>query len=454
MSKLKNGKISFGEKIAFGIGDSGCNFIWSTIGSFLTLYYTDNVGISAAIVGTIMLVTRLLDGISDLGMGAIIDRTHTRWGKARPWILWTAPLMCICMILMFNVPSGLSLGGKTAYATITYIVMAVFVYTACNLAYNTLLSLITDDKQDRMSMSSIRFFFTMSTMLIISYNTTNLVNRFGYTGMALIYGLLGMVLLLITFFGTKEHYKPSPSAESSKLSVGQSFKALFKNKYFLLVTLLFVVNYFALNCANGIGIYYARDVLGNAGLFGSLTLCFILPKLLGNLVLAQITRLFGKWKLMMIGYVVQIIGVALIIIFPTNIMMIFTGLILKGIGSLPHNAGLFALVADVIDYGEWKTGHRIDGLVNSATSFGMKVGTGFGTAAVGWLLAWGGYNADLAVQSSNCLLAMNILYGWIPMILFIIGLIVMGFCNLDKSAAQIRNDLAARKASEKRDEKS
>ena len=199
---MKNKRPTWKEIIAFAVGDGGCNMVWTTIGSYLTLYYTDSVGLAAATIGTMMLLTRLLDGISDLIMGSIIDRTHTRWGKARPWILWTAFPMGIGLVLMFSIPKGLSDGGKLTYAVITYILMAVVVYTACNLAYNTLLSLEAPNPKDRVTMSSIRFFVTMSVVLFINYNCNNFVAKFGWTGMAVIFGAIAIILLLITFAGT------------------------------------------------------------------------------------------------------------------------------------------------------------------------------------------------------------------------------------------------------------
>ena len=138
-------KVPFMEKIAYGLGDAGCNFIWTTVGMFLTIYYTDKVGIPAAVVGTIMLLTRLLDGVSDLVMGNIVDHTHTRWGKARPWVGLMAPFMGLGLILLFNVPAGLSGGAKVAYASITYVLLAVVIYTACNLSYGTLMSYMAPD---------------------------------------------------------------------------------------------------------------------------------------------------------------------------------------------------------------------------------------------------------------------------------------------------------------------
>ena len=261
-----NYKVKLGEKLAFAMGDVGCNFIWTVVGSFLTMYYTDSVGITAGVVGTIMLVTRILDGFSDLGMGAIIDRTHTRWGKARPWILRTAPLMAIGLILLFSVPSSLSDTGKIVYAVITYIILAVFIYTACNLAYSTLLSLVTGRQDDRTSMTSIRYIFVYAVMILISYVTTPMVNEFGWTGMSVIFGIAGMICLLITFFGTKERNTEESKDSDSTVPVLESIRLLFQNKYFILVALLFVVNFTAMGLTGGVGIYFAKDFLGNDGL--------------------------------------------------------------------------------------------------------------------------------------------------------------------------------------------
>lgn len=447
---MKNKRPTWKEIIAFAVGDGGCNLVWTTIGSYLTLYYTDSVGLAAATIGTMMLLTRLLDGISDLIMGSIIDRTHTRWGKARPWILWTAFPMGIGLVIMFSIPKSLSDGGKLTYAVITYILMAVVVYTACNLAYNTLLSLEAPDPKDRVTMSSIRFFVTMSVVLFINYNCNNFVAKFGWTGMAVIFGAIAIVLLLITFAGTQERTnleKNTAKAQKAeeKVSVGESFKLLFQNKYFWLLTVVFVVNYTILGVNNGLRIYYARDVLGNAGLMGTLTLCFILPKLIGNLIYPYINKMLGKWKSMMIGYCIELAGVLIMAFTETSFTTAVVGLICLGIGGIPHNAGLFAMVADVIDYGEWKTGVRLDGMTNSVTSFGMKVGAGIGSAIVGWGLAWAAYDGKLAAQTAVTVSGIKTVFTMIPAILIVVGIVALFFCNLDRIYPQIAKGLEERR---------
>ena len=447
---MNNKKPSWKEILSFAVGDAGCNLVWTTIGSYLTLYYTDSVGLAAATIGTIMLLSRLLDGISDLIMGSIIDRTHTKWGKARPWILYSAIPMGLGLVIMFSIPQSLGYTGKLVFACVTYVLMAAVVYTACNLSYNTLLALEAPEPKDRVTMSSIRFFLTMATVLFINYNCSKFVAKFGWTGMSVIFGSIASILLLITFFGTKERTNIEQNINKEvkredKISVAKSFAYLFKNRYFWLLTIVFILNYTILGVNNGLRIYFARNVLGNVALMGTLTLCFILPKMIGNLVYPYINKFLGKWKSMMIGYVIELVGVLIIALAPTGFSTAALGLVLLGIGGIPHNAGLFAMVADVIDYGEWKTGVRLDGLTNSATSFGMKVGAGLGSAITGWGLAWAAYDGGLDVQTVETLAGIKTVYTVVPAVLIVLGLIALFFCNLDKIYPQIKAGLEKKK---------
>lgn len=427
-----NDKVTVREKIFFGFGNAGCNVIWMVVSSFLALYYTDSVGISAAAVGTIMLVTRILDGVSDLAMGAIIDRTHSRWGKARPWLLISAPFMAIGLVLLFAVPSSLSMDGKVIYAFLTYTFLAVVVYTACNLACTTLLSFITADQKVRTLMSSIGYFIAMIAVLAVSYGVMPLVEKVGWTVSAVIFGIIGMILILLTFWGTKERSTGDEVQKKQKLPIKTSVKALFQNKYFILCTLLFLTNYIANGAMGGAAVYYAKDVLGNVGAVGLLVTCSTLPGMIGVVLLPKLANKIGKWKCLMGGYVLQLIGYVMIMIMPSSLSIVLPAIIIKGIGALPITALMFALVADVVDYGERKTGTRIDGMTYSATSFGMKVGTGIGTAVLGWVLAFGGYNGSLAAQSETAVTSIISLYAYIPFALTVVGTVILYFTNLDK----------------------
>ncbi len=435
-------KFSLREMLCYAFGDAGCNFVWVTVGSFLTLYYTNSVGISAAAVGTLMLITRLLDGTSDLVMGAIIDRTRTRWGKARPWILWMTPFMGIGLVLLFSVPSTLPTGGKLFYAYITYILMAVVIYTACNLAYTTLLSLMTPDSKIRSTVSSIRFFVVMVAILVISYGTTPLIEKVGWTGAAVVFAIAGCILLLICFFGTKERVGGVQEKDvvEKKMSVVESFKILTQNKYFIFVGLLFVLSYIAGGATSASGIYYASYVLNDTNLFGNLILFGMVPCMIAVFVLPALSAKFGKWRIMMGSFIIQIIAYAIIALFPTHLPILYAALAIKSIGQTAPMAILFALVADVVDYGELKTGKRIDGITYSAVSFGMKVGTGLGSAIVGWALAFGKYDGQALTQPQSAVNAIIALYSYIPLVLIVVALIVMYFTNVDQAIENLKKN--------------
>lgn len=217
------------------MGDCGANVVVALTGTFLTGYFTDTVGIAAAAVGTMMLIARIFDGITDIIMGAVVDKTNTRWGKARPWVLWSAPFMALALVLIFNVPSSLSDSGKLIYIYITYIFQNCIVYTANNLPYNALLSRMTLNVQDRASTASLRFVMTQLTTLIVNAVTANVLVSIGWFWLSVIYGIICFVMMLICFIGCKEHI--DEDNESGVVKVEQvplniALPALLKNKYF------------------------------------------------------------------------------------------------------------------------------------------------------------------------------------------------------------------------------
>lgn len=436
-------KLSFGEKVAFGLGDAGCNFVWSTMSFFLMVYLTDSVGLAAATVGTIIFVSRLLDGITDLTMGAIIDKTNTPAGKARPWILRSAPFLSLGLIALFNVPMSLSYTGKVIYVSIAYIFVAAFAYTAANLSYSTLLSLISDDQNERTTATTYRFICTSITVILISMITPRLVQYISISTIAIIYGIFAFCLLLVTYFFTKE--RVITDGKSKERSNKENIKLLFKNKYFIRITLLFVTIYSANGLIQSSGIYFAKDVLGDAKIFGTITLLNSLPPIIIMFFLPSVVRKFGKWKLMMVGLSLEIVGTLIIALSLSIPAALYLGVIVRGVGNTPIIIGLFAIVADIVDYGEWKTGERIEGLTFSATSFGMKVGSGLGTAMVGWLLALGQYASGATVQSEYTIHFISGIYILGPIAIFAISGIILSTLNLDKIYDKIITDLTLKR---------
>lgn len=437
------GRISFGEKIAFGLGDCGCNFVWQILATFISIYYTDSVMISAAAVGGIMLAARLLDGLSDLVMGFIIDHTHTRWGKARPWVLWSAPFMAIGLVLCFSIPD-ISETGKIIWAFCSYFFLTVIVYTASNLPYNALLSFITNKQAERTSLSAVRFVMTNILAIILSFVTPPAAKTLGWLGITSLYGGIAMICLLVTFFFCPETVKPKE--EKEKLPFFRAVKSLAKNKYFYYVTFIFIIDYILYSVNGSAGMYFCKYIFHNENLLGILTVFTSVPMMFACLGFPAIAGRFGKWNCMIGGYVLMIIGFGIIGIFSDNLYAVLFGNILQGIGRAPHLAGLFALVADVVDYGEWKTDTRIEGVTYSVTSFGMKVGFGVGGAITGLVLAMGNYDGAALVQSPEAIHAIIALMAYIPVGLAILGMILMLTANLDKIYPQVLRELAERQA--------
>lgn len=447
-ARTTNRKLSLGEKLSYGMGDCGANVIVALASTYLSAYYTDTVGIAAAAVATMMMVTRIFDGVTDIIMGAIVDKTNSRWGKARPWVLWTAPFMALSLFLLFNVPSSFGDTGKLVYAYLTYIFQSCIVYTAANLPYNALLSRMTLDVQDRASTSSIRFIMTQLTTLIINAVTANLVESVGFEKLSAIYAGISFIMLMICFFGAKEHLGETAQGSTPVESVPlkTALPALFKNRYFLILSLLFCFVFIANISTLSVTFYFCNDILGDVTLLTFCSMALTIPSMIINFALPGLVSKFGKQKMMILGSCLMILGGVLVGLAGSNVPLVMTGIVLKGFGLGPIQSGVFAMAADVVDYGEWKTGVRSEGLINSCTSFGMKIGIGVGSSVGLWILDLGGYDGLAAVQTESALNAVRFAFGYNGAILSVVVLILCILMNIDKYIKQIQSDLEKKRA--------
>ena len=444
-------RLSIRERLAYGVGDIGGNLIFAPISAFLLFYFTDTVGIGAAIAGTLLLFGRVLDGTMDLVLGSFIDRTSTRWGKARPWILFSTPVVVISFILLFNVPAGLDDGVKEIYAFVMYFLCLGVGFVGSNLAYHTLLSVITTNSKMRVSLTVIRTFFALLTTLVVNFATIPIVlssggGQAGWSLVSIIYGAIAAMTFLIVFFGTRERVTSSIKVESGeKMPFVSTVRLLVKNPYFFLVFGFFLLN-FLLTGTSGVGIYFAKDVLGDAASYSFLGLIQILPLLIGMWFMPPLIARFGKRRLIMIGVVVTVAGALISLIDPSSFSLILGGGLVRAVGGVPIAAALFALVADVVDYGEWKTGVRLDGMTYAAATAGQNFGAGLGVALVGWLLAAANYDGQAATQPESAVNIEIFLYLWIPLIAAVLMGVIIYFLNIDKNLSQIQRDLASRRA--------
>ncbi|MFE7083581.1 MFS transporter [Priestia megaterium] len=430
------------EKIGYGMGDFASILIWGTIGSFLTFYYTDSIGLSAGFVGTLMLIARVFDAFIDILIGNLVDKTKSKHGKARPWLLWMCVPFAIFGVLLFTVPDV----GKTwtiLYVYVTYLLMNG-IYSAINVPYGVLNSLITQDSYQRSVLNIFRMAFSLCSGILVNFLTMPLVKAFGgskqgWSFTMAIFSIVGMVLFLFTFKTTKERVKPTVVTKEIPFKSG--VKALFRNKYWIIMVVFAVVFFINWSLSSGMNIYYAKYVLNNNDLVGIIGMTTLMPMLIGYLFLAPFIKRFGKRNIALVGSVLLILGSVVISLDPTNLTMVIVGLIIKAIGNTPIMGTIFAMLADTIEYGEWKTGLRTEGLVYSAGSFGTKVGTGVGTAVIGWGLALGGYVGGQTMISDSALTSIKWLYIYVPIILSVMQIIVLAFHNLDKQYSKIIKDL-------------
>ena len=428
-SKLTFSKVV--ERFSYGCGDFGCNIIYTAMSAFLLFYYTDYAKVSALAVGTIMMVSRIFDGISDIIMGVIVDRTKSRFGKARPWLLRMCIPFAISGILLFSVPTSWAATPKLVYVFITYNLVSTVIYTAINVPYSALNALMTQDPYERSVLSIFRNLLATAGTLIINTFTLPLVEKFGndasaWTKTFCVFGLVAVAAFLINFFGTKERVKPASAGEDGKVEdvpFKEGLKALFKNKYWIMMTGMLALFFLMYSVNGGATVYYAKDILGDRNLVSTIN---------------------GIFNVFAIGLVLDIIGMLLLNFAGGSMAGIVVSSVIRGIGNACGGATMWAMVSDTIDYGEWKTGYRTEGLVNSACSFGYKIGNGIGSALLGMILEIGGYVGDAAVQSASALLSIEVCFVWIPIAVYACGLLIMKFWKLDKEFPQIIADLKAR----------
>lgn len=445
MSKVNHEqKISFGEKLGYGVGDLASNLVFAAIGSFMAFFYTDIAGIPAAAIGTMMFISRIFDGGSDIGMGFIIDRTKSRYGKARPWILRMALPFGFTAVLLFSTPN-FSATGKLIYAFITYNLMSTIIYTAINVPYGAMNSLITQDQFQRSELNIFRMVLAMFGLLLVNAMTVPLVNTFGggasgWQKTFILFGSISTILFLVTFLTTKERVKPAGDLNTKDVPFKVGIKALKTNYPWIIMVILCVVVFIGQGLF-GSFIYYAQYILGDDNHVSLMMISMVVPMIIGMMLMTPFIKKFGKRNVAISGTIVAVIGQIVMITSPEALKTILVGMAIKGIAFGPLAGTIFAMVADTIEYGEWKSGIRTEGLVYSAASFGTKVGAGLGVAIIGWSLSAGGYIGGNEIQTESALNAIRILFLYVPIILAIIQFFLLSIYKLDKQYPQIVEEL-------------
>lgn len=461
------------NKIGYGSGDIAGNVIYALLSAFVMIFLTDTVGMNAGIIGSLIAASKLLDGVSDIFFGVLIDKTSTKMGKARPWMFYGYFGCAICLVAIFCIPANISAFAQYTWFFVAYTVLNAGFYTANNIAYSALTALITKNNQERVEMGSIRFMFAFGTSMLIQTITVSFVAAFGggaaaWRTVAIIYAVVGLISNTISVMSVRElspeelagneinpvvydkqikegeleqvaeELKGETQTGEEKYSLGAAFKLLVQNKYYLMI----VVSYLLMQIYSAtlnMGIYFMSYVLKNANLLGVFSWAINIPMIVGLLMTPMLVQKWGgMFRLNKMGYIIGSLGRILVVVagYMGSVPLMLASTAIAALGMSPLQGNMNALIATCSEYTYLTTGKRVDGTMYSCTSFGTKVGGGIGTAVAGWLLASSGYVGGAKVQSAACMNMLHILYLWIPMVLTILITLILRGLNVEKAVVE------------------
>ena len=442
--------------VGYGAGDIAGNVVYAFLSSFMMIYLTNTVGLNSGIVGTLIAASKLLDGVTDVFFGAMIDKTKTKMGKARPWMFWGFFGCALTLFGCFAIPAEMSQFAQYAWFFIAYTLLNAVFYTANNIAYSALTALVTKNSKERVQMGSYRFIFAFSTSLLIQAITVDAVEWLGggaagWKAIAIIYCVIGVITNTISVLSVKElpeeelaaDEEVSGEVKDEKLTLIQSAKLLFSNKYYVMICGVYILQQLYGAMLN-IGIFFMTYVLLNQKLYGVFSWAINIPLIVALIITPTLVAKWkGMYKLNKYSYMVATLG-RLFVVFAgymgsVPLMLLFTAIAALGQG--PWQGDMNAVIASCSEYTYLTKGKRIDGTMYSCTSLGVKIGGGLGTAIAGWMLDLSGFiNGDTAIQPASCIDMMHVMYLWIPFVLDLLITIILCFMNVEEANAKLKEN--------------
>ena len=439
------------NKVGYGSGDIAGNCVYALLTAFMMIYLTDTIGLNMGIVSTLIAASKIFDGISDFFFGRMIDKTKSKMGKARPWMLWGYVGCAITLVACFSIPDSWDQTAQYIFFFLSYTLLNAVFFTANNIAYASLTALITKNTSERVQIGSLRFIFAFATKIVIEAVTIFAVAWLGggvtgWRNIAIIYAVLGLITNTFSVFSVKELPEDEQSDEAgetihleNELTFLQSFNVLLKNKYYVVICCSYILTQLYASVI-GMGTYYAKYILGNEEIFSTLSLSINITMVVSLTLLPMvIKKLGGMYKLNICGYVLAALGrvgvMAAAYMGSLPLMLAFTAVATVGIA--PLQGDLNALIACCSEYTTLKTGYRLEGMMYSCSSLGIKIGGALGTAICGWLLDAAGYVENAVVQTVATVNMLNFLYLWMPVILCVAVVFLLLFLNVEKANAKL-----------------
>ncbi len=445
--------------VGYGSGDIAGNVVYAFLSSFVMIYLTNTVGLNSGIVGTLIAVSKLFDGFTDVFFGSMIDKTKSRMGKARPWMFYGFFGCALTLLGVFTIPTSLGKTAQYAWFFIAYTLLNAVFYTANNIAYSSLTALVTKNSKERVQMGSFRFMFAFATSLLIQTITVGAVDALGggaagWRNIAIIYCIVGIITNTIAVLSVKElpeeeldndrNSDAEEKPKEDKLSLLQSAKLLFSNKYYVMICVVYILQQLYGAMIN-IGLFFMTYVLHNKNLFGAFSWAINIPLIVALIFTPTIVaKKQGMYKLNKYSYMLATVGRLFVALAgcmgSVPLMLLFTAVAALGQG--PWQGDMNAVIASCSEYTYLKTGKRIDGTMYSCTSLGVKIGGGLGTAIAGWMLDLSGFvNGDMAVQPDSCINMMYFMYLWLPFILDLLITVILSFMNVEDANSRLQENV-------------
>ncbi len=441
------------NKVGYGSGDIAGNVVYAFLTSFVMIYLTDTVGLNAGIVGTLIAVSKLFDGITDVFFGSMIDKTKSKMGKARPWMFYGFFGCALTLFGVFAIPTNIGQTAQYAWFFIAYTLLNGVFYTANNIAYAALTSLVTKNSKERVEMGSFRFMFSFGTNLLIQSITFGAVEALGggaagWRAIAIIYCVVGIITNTLSAFSVKELSEEelredgNVEQEDSKLSFIQTFKLLLSNRYFVMICAIYILQQLRAAMVS-VGTFFMTYVLLNQKLFGVFSWAINIPLIIALAITPTLVeKMRGMYKVNKYSYIfATACRLGLVVagyMGSVPLMLVFT--VLTSLGEGPWQGDVGAVIASCSEHTYLKTGKRIDGSMFSCTSFGTKLGGGIGVALSGWLLDISGYINNGAVQPASCISMMSVMYLWLPFAFNLIITIILSFLNVEEANKKLKEN--------------
>ncbi len=449
------------NKVGYGSGDIAGNVVYAFLSSFVMIYLTNTVGLNPGIVGSLIAASKFFDGVTDVFFGAMIDKTKTRLGKARPWMLYGYIGCAVTLAAIFAIPVDLGKTAQYAWFFIAYKLLNAVFYTANNIAYSALTALVTKNSRERVQMGSCRFIFAFGTSLLIQSITIGAVAYFGggaagWRTVAIIYSLVGLAVNTVSVLSVKElsEEELNESAEETGAETEEKYglvaaaKLLVSNRFYLMICGVYILQQ-VYGAMLNMGIYYMTYVLKNENLYGVFSWAINIPLIAALVVTPSlVTRWKGMYRLNLRGYMLGTFGRAMVVVAgymgSIPLMLLFTGIAALGQG--PWQGDMNAVIASCSEYTYLTQRKRVDGTMYSCTSLGVKLGGGLGTAIAGWMLAASGFDGKLAVQSPSCIAMLYFMYLWIPMFINLVITFILSKMNVEETNEKLKKEMGIESA--------